>query len=62
MNNFGSATLHYTVNPPLYISENARDINMNTVKAVNFRLPEFVGFQFGIMKKKSYLLVINLEL
>ena len=35
---------------------------MNTVKAVNFRLPEFVGFQFGIMKKKSYLLVINLEL
>ena len=45
----------------MYISENARDIYMNTVKAVNFRLPQFVGYQFVIMNKKSYLLVINLS-
>ena len=40
-------------NPPLYISENARNIYMK--KAVNSWLPQFVGYQFGIMKKNYFL-------
>ena len=43
-----ASPVHYTVNPPLYISENARDIYLN--KAFNSRLLQFVGYQYEIMK------------